>query len=69
VERIHNPNFNYLELEVIDREAGRNAFVLTPKRWIETVNAIGVTSKQVQKTGKLGQSQSAFFASFRQSIN
>jgi hypothetical protein len=31
-ERIHNPNFNYLEFEVIDREAGRNAFVLTPKR-------------------------------------
>lgn len=45
-ERIHNPNFNYLEFEVIDREAGRNAFVLTPKRWIETVNAIGITTKQ-----------------------
>jgi len=40
-ERIHNPNFNYLEFEVIDREAGRNAFVLTPKRWIETVGAVG----------------------------
>ncbi|NLE69208.1 MAG: KilA-N domain-containing protein [Clostridiales bacterium] len=45
-ERIHNPNFNYLEFEVIDREAGRNAFVLTPKRWIESVGAIGMTSKQ-----------------------
>jgi len=45
-ERIHNPDFNYLEFEVIDREAGRNAFVLTPKRWIESVNAIGITSKQ-----------------------
>lgn len=45
-ERIHNPNFNYLEFEVIDREAGRNAFVLTPKRWIETVNAVGITTKQ-----------------------
>ena len=44
-ERIHNPNFNYLEFEVIDREAGRNAFVLTPKKWIESVSAIGMTSK------------------------
>jgi hypothetical protein len=24
-ERIHNPNFNYLEFEVIDGDAGRNA--------------------------------------------
>jgi hypothetical protein len=45
-ERIHNPDFNYLEFEVIDREAGRNSFVLTPKRWIKSVNAIGMTSKQ-----------------------
>jgi len=43
-ERLHNPNFNYLEFEVIDREAGRNSFVLTPKRWIECVNAVGITS-------------------------
>ena len=45
-ERIHNPNFNYLEFEVIDGEAGRNAFVLSPKKWIESVNAMGMTSKQ-----------------------
>jgi hypothetical protein len=45
-ERIHNPDFNYLEFEVIDGDAGRNAFVLTPKHWIESVNAIGMTTKQ-----------------------
>ena len=45
-EKLYNPNFNYLEFEVIDREAGRNSFVLTPKRWIESVNVIGMTSKQ-----------------------
>lgn len=45
-EHIHNPDFNSLEFEGIDREAGRNAFVLTPKRWIETTAAIGMTSKQ-----------------------
>jgi hypothetical protein len=45
-ERIHNPNFNYLEFEVIDRAAGRNAFVMSPKKWIESVNAIGMSTKQ-----------------------
>ena len=45
-EKLYNSNFNYLEFEVIDREAGLNSFVLTPKRWIESVNAIGMISKQ-----------------------
>jgi hypothetical protein len=45
-ERLHNPNFNYLEFEVIEREAGKNSFVLTPKKWIETTRAVGMTSKQ-----------------------
>jgi len=45
-ERLYNPYFNYLEFEVIDREAGRNSFVLTPTRWIESVNAVGITSKR-----------------------
>ena len=44
-ERLYNPDFNYLEFEAIDRETGRNSFVLTPKRWIESVNAIGMSSK------------------------
>ena len=44
-ERIHNSDFNYLAFEVIENEAGRNSFVLTPKRWIESVNAIGMTAK------------------------
>lgn len=44
-EKLYNPKFNYLEFEVIDLEAGRNSFVLTPTRWIESVNAIGMTSK------------------------
>ena len=56
-ERIHNPNFNYFEFEVIDREAGRNAFVLTPKRWIENVNAlfIGKNLPQSERIGELNQ--------------
>ncbi|MCL2298880.1 MAG: KilA-N domain-containing protein [Firmicutes bacterium] len=64
-ERIHNPDFNYLEFEVIDREAGRNAFVLTPKRWIESVNAIGITSKQGRYAATFAHKDIAFkFASW-----
>ncbi|MDR1736893.1 MAG: KilA-N domain-containing protein [Oscillospiraceae bacterium] len=59
-ERIYNPNFNYLEFEVIDREAGRNAFVLTPKRWIESVNAIGMTTKQGRYAATLANKDIAF---------
>ena len=33
---------NYLECEAIEKEAGLNSFVLTPKRWIEATQAIGV---------------------------
>ncbi|MCL2286829.1 MAG: KilA-N domain-containing protein [Firmicutes bacterium] len=64
-ERIHNPNFNYLEFEVIDREAGRNAFVLTPKRWIEAVGAVGITSKQGRYAATFAHKDIAFkFASW-----
>ena len=59
-ERIHNPNFNYLEFEVIDREAGRNAFILTPKRWIETVGALGMTSKQGRYAATFAHKDIAF---------
>lgn len=40
-EQLHNPNFNYLEFEVIERSAGVNSFVLTPKQWVERTNARG----------------------------
>jgi len=64
-ERINNPNFNYLEFEVIDREAGRNAFVLTPKKWIESVNAAGMISKQGRYAATFAHKDIAFkFASW-----
>lgn len=44
-ERLNNPDFNYLEFEAIENEAGKNSFVLTPKRWVEQTNAIGLRTK------------------------
>jgi len=44
-ETIYNPNFKPLEFEGFRKQAGLNSFVMTPKRWIETTNAIGIVSK------------------------
>jgi len=44
-EYLHNPNFKPVEFEGFRREAGLNSFVMTPKKWIESTNAIGIISK------------------------
>lgn len=64
-EQINNPNFNPLEFEGFRKEAGLNAFVLSPKRWIEKTNAIGITSKAGRYGGTYAHSDIAFeFASW-----
>ena len=42
-EQIYNPNFNRMEFHTLKTESGR--LVLTPKRWVERTNAIGMFSK------------------------
>ena len=49
-ESFNNPNFNSIEFDGIKNIAGLNSFSLTPKRWIDTTNAIGIISK----TGRYG---------------
>jgi len=44
-ELLHNPNFKPVEFDGFRKEAGLNGFVMTPKRWIEATNAIGIVSK------------------------
>ena len=44
-ETIHNPNFKGVEFDSFREEAGANAFTLSPQRWIENTNAIGIVSK------------------------
>ena len=45
-ELLYNPNFNSTEFDGFKNEAGTNSFVMTPKRWINSTNAIGIISKQ-----------------------
>ncbi len=44
-ETLHNPDFKPVEFDGFRKEAGLNAFVMSPKRWIESTNAIGIVSK------------------------
>ena len=44
-EILHNPDFNRVQFEAVKNEAGLNRFVMTPTRWIEQMNAIGIVSK------------------------
>ncbi len=44
-EKINNPKFKLVEFDGFKNEAGSNSFVLSPHKWIETTNAIGLVSK------------------------
>ena len=64
-EKMYNTNFNPLEFEGFKKQAGLNSFVLTPKRWIESTNAIGITSKSGRYGGTFAHKDIAFeFASW-----
>lgn len=44
-ERINNPKFKLVEFDGFKNSAGSNSFVLSPQKWIDTTNAIGILSK------------------------
>ena len=58
-ERLHNPDFNPLEFEGVRKQAGANAFTMSPKKWIETTNAIGIVSKAGRYGGTYAHSDIA----------
>ena len=64
-EQFNNPNFNSIEFDGIKNMAGSNSFALTPKRWIEATNAIGIVSKTGRYGGTFAHKDIAFeFASW-----
>jgi hypothetical protein len=44
-EELNNPDFKGNEFVTFKTQAGLNSFNLTPRKWIETTNAIGIISK------------------------
>ena len=49
-ESIYNPNFNYIEFDIIKSKTGLNSHMLSIKEWIEKTNAIGLRAT----TGRYG---------------
>ena len=44
-EVLNNTNFNRVQFDTFRNEAGLNRFSMTPSKWIESTNAIGIVSK------------------------
>ena len=64
-EQLSNPAFKPLEFERFKSEAGNNYFVLSPQRWIEATNAIGLVSRSGRYGGTFAHADIAFeFASW-----
>ena len=64
-EALNNPLFKGVEFDPLLREAGSNAFTLSPSRWIELTGAIGIISKSGNNGGTYAQRDIAFkFASW-----
>ena len=64
-ESLHNLLFNPLEFEGFRNQAGANAFTMSPKKWIDATQAIGIVSKSGRYGGTFAHSDIAFeFASW-----
>lgn len=58
-ERLHNPDFKPLEFEGFRKQAGANAFTMSPKKWIDATDAIGIVSKAGRYGGTYAHSDIA----------
>jgi KilA-N domain len=64
-EQMHNPDFKPVEFDGFRKQAGLNSFTMTPKKWIESTNAIGIISKSGRYGGTFAHKDIAFeFASW-----
>jgi len=64
-EKINNPHFNPVEFDQFRNDAGTNAFVLSPQKWIKKTNATGLISKSGRYGGTFAHKDIAFeFASW-----
>ncbi|MBK7139951.1 MAG: KilA-N domain-containing protein [Bacteroidetes bacterium] len=59
-ETLNNPNFKHVEFDTFRKQAGLNSFNLTPKKWIEATDAIGLISKSGRYGGTFAHKNLAF---------
>ena len=64
-EILNNPNFNRVQFDTFKNEAGLNRFTMTPQKWIDLTNALGIISKSGRYGGTFAHKDIAFkFASW-----
>jgi hypothetical protein len=64
-ERLNNSNFKGVEFDSLLKDSGSNGFTLSPSRWIEKTNAIGIISSMGKNGGTYAHSEIALeFASW-----
>ena len=54
-EALNNSNFNRVQFDTFRNEAGLNRFTITPQKWIESTNAIGIIAKPGRYGGTYAQ--------------
>ena len=59
-EILYNPDFKPLEFEGFRKQAGLNAFTLSPSKWIKTTDAKGITVKSGRYGGTFAHKDIAF---------
>jgi len=64
-ETLYNPSFKPLEFEGFKKEAGLNAFTMSPQKWINATESVGFISKSGRYGGTFAHKDIAFkFASW-----
>ncbi len=64
-ETLYNPNFKPLEFEGFRKDAGLNAFTMSPQKWVSSTGAIGFIVKSGRYGGTFANKDIAFkFASW-----
>lgn len=64
-EQLNNPDFRGVDFDPLLKNAGSNAFTMSPSRWIELTGAIGIITKNGNGAGTYAQRDIAFkFASW-----
>lgn len=59
-EQLYNTEFKPLEFEGFLHQAGANAFTLSPMKWIDSTNAIGIAVKKGRGGGTYAHKDIAF---------
>lgn len=59
-EKLHNSGFKGVEFDAFIQQAGSNSFVLSPSKWIEATQAIGIISRRGNAGGTFAHKDIAF---------